>query len=269
MAPAIGFLPGCDAAARDQIAESPERVWQNARVPTALLLVEDDPAIAHTVVYSLQREGFQVDHVLLLREALRRLHDPSARYAALILDLGLPDGNGLDLCRELRRTSNLPIVMLSARGEEMDRVLGLELGADDYLSKPFSPRELCARVRALLRRSALAASAAPEADPLFEHDPAGARLRLAGHWLKLTRREYGLLCSLLRRPGKVWSRDQLLSEVWGDDAESTDRTVDTHVKTLRAKLRDVRPDLELIVTHRGLGYSLDLPGGSPAVRALA
>ncbi len=238
-------------------------------MPTSLLLVEDDPAIAHTVVYALQREGFQVDHVLLLREALRQLQDPSARYAGLILDLGLPDGNGLDLCRELRRTSNLPIVMLSARGEEMDRVLGLELGADDYLSKPFSPRELCARVRALLRRSALAPSAAPEPAALFEHDLAGARLRLAGHWLKLTRREYGLLQALLRRPGKVWSRDQLLSEVWGDDADSTDRTVDTHVKTLRAKLRDVRPDLELIVTHRGLGYSLDLPDGAPGTRALA
>ena len=238
-------------------------------MPTALLLVEDDPAIAHTVVYALQREGFQVDHVLLLRDALQRLRDPSARYAALILDLGLPDGNGLDLCRELRRTSTLPIVMLSARGEEVDRVLGLELGADDYLSKPFSPRELCARVRSLLRRSALAPSALPQAATLFEHDPACARLRLDGHWLKLTRREYGMLQALLRRPGKVWSREQLLDEVWGDDADSTDRTVDTHVKTLRAKLRDVRPDLELIVTHRGLGYSLDLPGGSGGVQVPA
>ncbi|HKX42160.1 MAG TPA: two-component system response regulator CreB [Burkholderiaceae bacterium] len=231
-------------------------------MPTALLLVEDDPAIAHTVVYALQREGFEVDHVLLLREALQRLRVPSPRYAALILDLGLPDGNGLDLCRELRRHGNLPIVILSARGEEMDRVLGLELGADDYLSKPFSPRELCARVRSLLRRSALAPVTQGQPAPLFEHDAAGSRLRLGGHWLKLTRREYGLLQALLRRPGKVWSRAQLLDEVWGDDAESTDRTVDTHVKTLRAKLRELRPELELIVTHRGLGYSLDLPDGS-------
>jgi two-component system catabolic regulation response regulator CreB len=238
-------------------------------VPTALLLVEDDPAIAHAVVYALQREGFHVDHVPLLREALRRLSDPSARYAALILDLGLPDGNGLDLCRDLRRTSNLPIVMLSARGEELDRVLGLELGADDYLTKPFSPRELCARVRSLLRRSALAEAPPSQAAALFEHDPAGARLRLGGHWLKLTRREYGVLKALLRRPGKVWSRDQLLNEVWGDDADSTDRTVDTHVKTLRAKLREVRADLELIVTHRGLGYSLDLPSDPPSTRTPA
>ena len=244
-------------------------VWQNACVPTALLLVEDDPAIAHTVVYALRREGFQVDHVLLLRDALQRLTAPSAPYAALILDLGLPDGNGLDLCRELRRTSQLPIVVLSARGEEMDRVIGLELGADDYLTKPFSPRELCARVRALLRRSALASAAAPPTAALFEHDAAGARLRLAGQWLRLTRREYGLLAALLRRPGKVWSREQLLNEVWGDDADSTDRTVDTHVKTLRAKLREVRPELELIVTHRGFGYSLDLPVDASGAGSLA
>ena len=240
---------------------------------TALLLVEDDPAIARTVVYALQREDFQVDHVLLVREALQRLRDPSSRYAAAILDIGLPDGNGLDLCRELRRTSNLPIVMLSARGEEMDRVLGLELGADDYLAKPFSPRELCARVRSLLRRSALAAPAPSQAaalfEPLFEQDPAGARMRLCGRWLKLTRREYGMLQALLRRPGKVWSREQLLNEVWGDDADSTDRTVDTHVKTLRAKLREACPELELIVTHRGLGYSLDLDLPSLGARAPA
>ena len=229
-------------------------------MPTPLLLVEDDPAIAHTVVYALQREGFDVDHVLLLlREALQRVLASPRRYSALVLDLGLPDGNGLDLCRTLRRhDSALPILILSARGEEMDRVLGLELGADDYLTKPFSPRELCARVRSLLRRSALATSV-PSEPPLFEHDAAGGRLRLAGHWLKLTRREYGVLHALLRRPGKVWSREQLLDAVWGDEADSTDRTVDTHVKTLRAKLRDARPDLELIVTHRGLGYSLDLP----------
>jgi two-component system catabolic regulation response regulator CreB len=128
---------------------------------------------------------------------------------------------------------------------------------------------LCARVRSLLRRSALApATPAPPA-ALFEHDPAGARLRLDGHWLRLTRREYGMLQALLRRPGKVWSRNQLLGEVWGDDADSTDRTVDTHVKTLRAKLREVRPDLELIVTHRGIGYSLDLPDGAPGARTVA
>lgn len=227
-----------------------------------LLLVEDDPAIARTVVYALQREGFEVDHVLLVREATTLLLEAAHAYAAVILDIGLPDGSGLDLCRELRRNvtaRTLPIIMLTARGEEIDRVLGLELGADDFITKPFSPRELCARVRALLRRSAMAMPQPSSAHILIEHDEAGCRMRLGGVWLKLTRREYGLLRALLRRPGQVWSRDELLGAVWGPAADSTDRTVDTHVKTLRAKLRDARPDLDLIVTHRGMGYSIDLP----------
>jgi two-component system, OmpR family, catabolic regulation response regulator CreB len=235
-------------------------------VPPSLLLVEDDPAIARTVAYALEREGFAVDHVSLVRDARQRL--AAGPYAAAILDIGLPDGSGLDLCRELRQQqAHLPLIILSARGEEMDRVLGLELGADDYLTKPFSPRELCARVRSLLRRSALAPVAAPPAvaeAPLIHHDPADNRLHLAGVPLKLTRREHGLLLVLLRRPGRVWSREQLLSEVWGDDVDSTDRTVDTHVKTLRAKLRELRPELELIVTHRGMGYSLELPAPAKA-----
>ena len=219
-----------------------------------LLLVEDDPAIARTAVYALEREGFQVEHVLLCGDARRSLR--LRRPAAVILDIGLPDGSGLDLCRELRREGALPIIILSARNEEMDRVLGLELGADDYLSKPFSPRELCARVRSLLRRSAMVPNLAPS---LIEHDEAGCRVRVGAAWLKLTRREYGLLGTLLRRPGQVWSRDALLDAVWGSDADSSDRTVDTHVKTLRAKLREALPAHELIVTHRGMGYSIDLP----------
>ncbi len=230
----------------------------------ALLLVEDDPAIARTAAYALEREGFRVDHVLLLRDARSRLSLPAQNYAAVILDIGLPDGSGLDLCRELRQRGHLPIVMLSARSEEMDRVLGLELGADDYLSKPFSPRELCARVRSLLRRSAMVAEAAAPPSPTLlnlaiEHDEAACRVRISGTWLKLTRREYGLLAALLRRPGQIWSRDALLGLVWGDSAESIDRTIDTHVKTLRAKLREASPEHELIVTHRGMGYSVDLP----------
>jgi two-component system catabolic regulation response regulator CreB len=225
----------------------------------ALLLVEDDPAIARTVVYALQREGFAVDHAALLKDARERLQRAPRAYSAAIVDVGLPDGSGLDLCRALHREQGLPVIILSARGEEMDRVLGLELGADDYITKPFSPRELCARVRALLRRSAAPAPQRSAEPPLFDQDPVDGRLRFGGRLLRLTRREQGLLAALLRRPGRVWSREQLLDEVWGGEADSTDRTVDTHVKTLRAKLRELRPDLELIVTHRGLGYSLDLP----------
>ena len=227
-------------------------------MPAPLLLLEDDPAIAHTVVYALQREGFVVEHVLLVREAAQRLAR-TGDYAAAILDLGLPDGNGLDLCRELRaRQPALPIVLLTARGEEMDRVLGLELGADDYISKPFSPRELCARVRALLRRAAAAPLPKDHLPPAFHHDSAGARIALAGEWLALTRIEYGLLATLLRGPGRIWSRAALLDAVWGHDAQSSDRTVDTHIKTLRAKLRERLPDADPITTHRGMGYSLDV-----------
>jgi two-component system catabolic regulation response regulator CreB len=226
-----------------------------------ILLLEDDPAIAGTVAFALQREGFAVEHVLLVGAA--RASVAAAPAALAILDVGLPDGSGLDLCREWRQSGAvalraLPVLMLTARAEELDRVVGLELGADDYLTKPFSPRELVARVRALLRRAALSpvAVAAP-AVGLFELDTDGQRIGFAGQWLALTRLEFGLLRALLRTPGRIRSREALLDEVWGADGEATDRTVDTHVKTLRAKLRAVRPELEPIATHRGMGYALD------------
>ena len=228
---------------------------------TRVLLLEDDPAIAATVAFALEREGFAVDHVLLVGAARAFV---AALPALAILDVGLPDGSGLDLCREWRQSGNealraLPILMLTARAEELDRVVGLELGADDYLTKPFSPRELVARVRALLRRAALAPPVAPSAaNALFELDADGRRIRFAGQWLALTRLEFGLLRALLRAPGRIRSRESLLDEVWGADGDATDRTVDTHVKTLRAKLRAVRPELEPIATHRGMGYSLDI-----------
>ena len=227
-----------------------------------ILLLEDDPAIAGTVVFALQREGFEVEHALLAGAA--RASVAAALPALAILDVGLPDGSGLDVCREWRQSGApalqaLPVLMLTARAEELDRVVGLELGADDYMTKPFSPRELVARVRALLRRAALAPTPGAAArDTLFAHDAEGQRIRYAGEWLALTRLEYGLLRALLRAPGRIRSRDALLDEVWGTDGEATDRTVDTHVKTLRAKLRAVRPDLEPIATHRGMGYSLEL-----------
>ncbi|MGN6527010.1 MAG: two-component system response regulator CreB [Burkholderiaceae bacterium] len=229
-----------------------------------ILLLEDDPAIAGTVAFALQREGFEVEHAPLA--GLARRSALAGAPALAILDVGLPDGNGLDLCREWRQGDSpalrtLPVLMLTARAEELDRVVGLELGADDYLTKPFSPRELVARVRALLRRAALAPPA-PVPEPaarLFELDADGQRIRFAGEWLALTRLEFGLLSALLRAPGRIRSRAALLDEVWGADGDATDRTVDTHVKTLRAKLRAVRPELEPIATHRGMGYSLELP----------
>ena len=232
-----------------------------------ILLLEDEPAIASAIAFALQREGFSLTHCPLVRDARREL---AARHFDLaVLDVGLPDGNGLDLCRELRAdaaTLHLPILVLSARSEELDRVLGLELGADDYVAKPFSPRELVARVRALLRRSAnshaagAAASPAPAQDAKdFSIDDAGQRIRFRGQALDLTRLEYGLLRTLLQGMGRIYTRDMLLSAVWGPSADSTDRTVDTHIKTLRAKLRAAGAGDDCISTHRGMGYSLGNP----------
>lgn len=220
----------------------------------SILLLEDDGAIASTIVYALDREGWSVTHCLLLREARGML--ALQAFDVHILDVGLPDGNGLDLCRELRQAGDARVLMLSARGEEMDRVLGLELGADDYVAKPFSPRELVARVRALLRRAVQIA--APMQPSAFTHDEAGQRISLSGHWLDLTRREYGLLALLLAAKGRILSREHLLERVWGLETDSMDRTVDTHIKTLRAKLKAASVQ-DFITTHRGMGYSLDQP----------
>jgi two-component system, OmpR family, catabolic regulation response regulator CreB len=217
-----------------------------------ILLLEDDSAIASTIVYALEREGWKVQHCLLLREA-RGLMALQA-YDLYLLDVGLPDGNGLDICRELRIKGDARVLMLSARGEEMDRVLGLELGADDYMAKPFSPRELVARVRALLRR----AVQTPEPPSVFTHDEAGQRISLQGAWLDLTKREYGVLALLLAAKGRILSREHLFERVWGLETDSMDRTVDTHIKTLRAKLKAVDSQ-EFITTHRGMGYSLEVP----------
>jgi two-component system catabolic regulation response regulator CreB len=217
-----------------------------------IFILEDDPAIADTVAFALRREGFAVEHHGWLAEARERLRQGPAPEL-LILDIGLPDGHGLDLCRELRAgpLKHLPVIVLSARSDEMDRVLGLELGADDYLAKPFSPRELVARARALLRR----AQAAPPAPAGFSVD--GSRVRLDGVLLNLTKLELGLLLKLLAAPQRIHSRETLLDAVWGASADSGDRTVDTHIKTLRAKLREAAPGRDPIKTHRGLGYSLE------------
>ena len=230
-----------------------------------LLLLEDDPAIARTVIYTLERDGLGVTHSLLLRDARQQMQ--ARAFDLLVLDVGLPDGSGLDLLQQVRNTPAAPgtpgtpratpVLMLSARGEELDRVLGLELGADDYLAKPFSPRELAARIKALLRRAAMPAPAAVAATP-FVDDETGQRITLHGQALPLTRREYRLLSHLLRGAGRIHARDALLAAAWGDDSESTDRTVDTHIKTLRAKLREVDAGREYISTHRGMGYCLDV-----------
>jgi two-component system catabolic regulation response regulator CreB len=226
-----------------------------------VLLVEDEPAIADTLVYALETECFTVTHALTGADALaanaREAHDIA------ILDIGLPDMTGLDVCRRLRETCTIPILFLTARDGEMDRILGLELGGDDYVTKPFSPREIVARVRAILRRSGNGISPSPAAGGGsntrggFHHDATSMRIQYGGTPLDLTAHEYKLLLVLMEKPGRVFTRDQLLDHAWQDPGAVTDRTVDAHIKSIRAKLRITSPGAEnLIETRRGIGYSL-------------
>ena len=228
-------------------------------MPT-ILIAEDEPAIADTVSYALRAEGFAAEHLLLGTGVLPRVREGGIDL--VVLDVGLPDMSGFDVCRSLRAESEVPVIFLTAREGEVDRVLGLELGADDYVVKPFSPRELVARVRACLRRRTPVPGERWQPRGPFEVDHDGHRIRYRDRLLDLTRYEYGVLAALLARPGAVLSRAQLMDSVWSDALDSSDRTVDTHVKTLRAKLRAAGGDAasDSIRTHRGLGYSIDVAG---------
>ena len=220
-----------------------------------ILIVEDEPPIAETMIYALQTEGFAALWKTTGREALAVLAEQEV--ALVVLDVGLPDINGFDLCREIRRQRKVPVIFLTARSGEVDRVVGLELGGDDYMTKPFSPRELTARVRAVLRRSNGEDGAVPApVSAVWRHDEARCRISYRARPLDLTRNEYRLLRTLLAQPGRVFSRDQLMEAAWEDPGAALDRTVDAHIKLLRAKLRAVAPDADPLVTHRGLGYSL-------------
>jgi two-component system catabolic regulation response regulator CreB len=220
-----------------------------------ILVVEDEGSIAETIVYALKTEGFVPVWKATGREALAVLK--AQPVALVVLDVGLPDMSGFDVCREMQKLGAPPVIFLTARNGEVDRIVGLELGADDYLAKPFSPRELTARVRAILRRANGHAGAAPAAPAaVWAHDEEKCRISYRGRALELTRNEYRLLAALLGAPGRVFSRDQLMAAAWEDPGAALDRTVDAHIKTVRAKLREAAPESDPIVTHRGLGYSL-------------
>jgi len=226
-----------------------------------ILVIEDEPSIAENITYALSTDGF--DPVWCgtggeAREALRA--GEAGGFALVVLDIGLPDVNGFELAREIRKASDIPLIFLTARSDEVDRVAGLELGADDYVVKPFSPRELSARVRAVLRRYEVAerpqSEGAASLHPAFGLDEGRMRISYHGEPLELTRYEYRLLCILVKSPGRVYSRQQLMDMVWEEPEMSADRTVDTHIKTIRRKLKAVRPDEDPIATYRGEGYSL-------------
>jgi DNA-binding response OmpR family regulator len=226
-----------------------------------ILVVDDEPAIRESLAFALRRDGFAIAEAGSLREA-----DAAAEGVELILlDLVLPDGNGLDFLRRLRARSDVPVIVLTSRDEETDRVVGLEMGADDYVVKPFSPREVAARVRAVLRRFRAGAEA-EEKEPAIESalrgpgglsvDPRTRRALLGERELKLSRTEFNLLATFLRQPGRAFERSQLLEEVWGTDVVVGDRTVDVHIKALRRKLDEAGAGEPLIETVRGVGYRL-------------
>ncbi|MBI5844778.1 MAG: two-component system response regulator CreB [Deltaproteobacteria bacterium] len=227
-----------------------------------ILVVEDEPSIADVITYALSSEGFSPVWVKTGGEALLAL---SGGVSMIILDLGLPDVSGFDLLKAVRRERPVPVIIVTARNQETDKVVGLELGADDYVVKPFSPRELTARVRAVLRRAAESGqgevfcdaphAAAHPATP-FRVDQARFSISYFGHPLPLSRQEFRLLALLLQNPGRVFTRDNLLDLVWNGTLMSGDRTVDSHIKSIRKKLKAVRGDMEPIVTHRGWGYSV-------------
>jgi two-component system, OmpR family, catabolic regulation response regulator CreB len=244
-----------------------------------ILIIEDEPAIADTLLYALRTEGFAPEWCATGRAGLAAL--TMKPFALVVLDVGLPDGSGFDVCKQIRAKGAVPVLFLTARSSELDRVLGLELGGDDYLVKPFSPRELTARVKAILRRTNggppanmdAAASPAPTAETKpagggeFQVDDERCMIRYCGAALELTRYEFRLLRALVAKPGRVFSRDQLMTAAWEDPGASLERTVDAHVKMLRSKLRAITPDTDPIQTHRGLGYSLRESSAGPGGRA--
>ena len=224
-----------------------------------ILVVEDEPAIADTIQYALESEGFRCQRLEVGAGVVEILDRQPV--ALVVLDIGLPDMSGIEVCRRIRERHDVPVIFLTARSGEVDRVVGLELGADDYVIKPFSPRELAARAKAVLRRARRGSGNLPTSPisppgTAFVLDEERRQISYFGTPLELSRYEYKLLCVLLKKPGRVYSRDQLLDLVWDSPEASLDRTVDAHVKNLRAKLRDIRPDADPIATHRGTGYSL-------------
>ncbi len=216
-----------------------------------ILLIEDEAAIAENVLYALKTEGFDPVWKSLGQDGLQALKQNC--FDLLILDVGLPDVNGFELCKQIRTFSNLPIIFLSARNEEIDRVIGLEIGADDYVCKPFSPRELTARVKVILKRLQTPAGELVETE--FVIDSNKNCIYFCNQALALTRYEYLILKTLLQKPEQVFSRERLMQLVWDEPEASFDRAVDTHIKSLRSKLKQVCAE-NRIITHRGFGYSI-------------
>jgi DNA-binding response OmpR family regulator len=214
-----------------------------------VLLVEDDEPIAESLTRGLSRYGFEVTWVRTGAEALT-----AGEFALVLVDLGLPDVDGLDVCRELRARGDVPIIVISARSDEVDRVVGLEIGADDYVTKPFGVREVVARMRAVLRR-AQPAQREPEVHGRVRIDRRGRRVHLDGDEVELTPKEFDLLAFLAEEPGAVFTREQIMEAVWDENWFGPTKTLDVHVGVLRRKLGDAAS----LETVRGVGFRLVLP----------
>ena len=222
---------------------------KNAKV----LIIEDEGGIVDNIVYALKTEGFETIWRSTGMEGLKELE--AGDISLVILDVGLPDINGFELFKKIKASMNVPVIFLTARSEEIDRVLGLEIGADDYVTKPFSPRELTARVKAVLRR--VDRKNKKETSLPFECDEKKKIITFFREPLKLSRYEYRILKILIEHPGWVYSREQLMELAWEEPDVSLLRTVDTHIKNLRQKLKKIKPGCEPIVTHHGTGYALE------------
>jgi two-component system catabolic regulation response regulator CreB len=227
-----------------------------------VLLVEDESSIADNIKYALNAASFEVLWAASGIDALKVFKEQTIDL--VILDIGLPDIDGFEVCRQIREVSQVPLLFLTARSDEIDRVVGLEMGADDYICKPFSPRELVARVKTNLRRyqAPLSSSNSPSSSTdtngnLVLNDE-NRSVHFCGQRLDVTRYEFGILQAMSKYPKRVYSRDELLEKVWHEPDNSMDRVVDTHIKTLRAKLKEIDGQAEIIKTHRGIGYSLEI-----------
>jgi len=226
--------------------------------PARILLVDDEQAILTLLSYPLRKEGYDVVRAADGREALARFAETG--FDLVVLDVMMPKLDGLEVCRRLRARSAVPIIMLTAKAEEIDKVLGLELGADDYITKPFSMREFRSRVKAVLRRSEMSRSEepAPDEEPLevgeLKIDFAKRTVRLRGELVPTTFVEFEVLSALATSPGRVFTRDMLLARIWGDSAYRDPRTIDVHIRHLREKVEADSKDPDYLFTVRGVGY---------------
>jgi len=228
-------------------------------MPTTILIIEDEAEIADTLQYAIESEGMVPVWATQGRLGLAVIADQ--QIDLVILDVGLPDCSGFELLKQIRQSNDLPVIMLTARSGEVDKIIGLEIGADDYVTKPFSPREVVARIKAVLKRSrngsaAIQTEARAQAHG-FKLDIYAKKIEYREVSLELTRTEYILLETLMARPGQTFSRRQLIEHIWSEQHPSEVRIIDTHVKAIRAKLKAIDPEAMPIVTHRGFGYSLD------------